>query len=451
MRYFKIFSIIFILSHITAFGDDLSKIISEQTRLYGRKTDAGYVYRGGIGAPVIKPPSKIDFIDTGFKLDTSPNACGGFDFKASFKNLFNKHAASQWLGDVNNLAKGLIGAAPMLILQTLDPQLAEMLKHFKAMANLNLQTEVGQCQEVFNAVSMIGRKMFMKGKRDCYIDSMKEGLSMDESLSHCWKVNKVPEYMGKKYGTPGNYNITEGLFKDLPSDQLKVLKGVLGDVKVNAKTGMATTSKHNRAKVVKDSISKEVAEYAYDMNLIINDFVKGNRTKIDDTYLKKLSIAGVPMISEFMYELATTGDYTTRQHYVMRLSNLIGFYKARERHMKAKAELQKVANTVPVKQATESGLLPPVSSKSPQEEMKESYQDELDKRVFQERVKKEFMEIWDELRITKRERTIQSKEISNSKRETSTRTYSGWGSITSQEEIDEKRGSFNFIQKAGFQ
>ena len=68
--------------------------------------------------------------------------CSGYDFNTSFLKQFNAQALEN---DVVSQGQQVMAAAPLLLLDYASPTLADLIKHFQALANGRLGLDIMRC------------------------------------------------------------------------------------------------------------------------------------------------------------------------------------------------------------------------------------------------------------------------------------------------------------------
>src|ERR1039457_5035978 len=93
-------------------------------------------------------PENTTVINVGTKANFK-FGCSGYNLNTSFLKEFNVQALKN---DVTSQAQQVMAAAPLLLLDYASPSLADMIKHFQALANGKLGIDIESCQQIENAV-----------------------------------------------------------------------------------------------------------------------------------------------------------------------------------------------------------------------------------------------------------------------------------------------------------
>jgi hypothetical protein len=108
------------------------------------------------------------------------HTCGGFDWTAQFNFMFKTEVLKEY---VKALGEGVIAAAPMALLGAFSPQLAEIVKHLKLIAGMDLAATKMDCQQIQNALTD-GTRRAMWG--DAYSDCL--NAQKDQGISQATKI-----------------------------------------------------------------------------------------------------------------------------------------------------------------------------------------------------------------------------------------------------------------------
>ena len=326
-----------------AHASEWDQFVDQNVRVYSKKRNSGYIVRGGFGpAESIGPPKKIEWFKVNGNLETSSNNCGGLDFGAQFKAMFNKDALNQYLGEMKSLVSQVVAAAPMLLLQSVDPQMAEILKHLKAMANINMSTKMGQCKDLYKAMSNIGRQMFQPGKKNCVEKQLSAGVDIEQAMRHCNGHNELPDFLGQPVGMNEPLDVTKRISDkfNLSPNQSEILKGLMGETVLNA-SGIVQYKDYIRGKM--DDKRKEYEnEYKDSINKGLNS-VRQNQEISNDLY-EKMSTKTIPMSKEILLMLVKIKDEEKRKYLINTLSQTLANEKVGEKAVedmkKAKAAIK---------------------------------------------------------------------------------------------------------------
>ena len=109
------------------------------------------------------------------------HTCGGFDWAAQFDFLFKAQILREYL---TNLGEGVIAAAPMALLGAFSPQLAEIVKHLKLIAGMDLSASKMDCQAIQNALTTgVQKQMWGDSYSQCLSNNQNSGL--DQAVQSC--------------------------------------------------------------------------------------------------------------------------------------------------------------------------------------------------------------------------------------------------------------------------
>jgi hypothetical protein len=174
-----------------AFGSGGGRSVGGKIPIFGGALNAewDYIYDSSNRiSDYTPPPSTLNIIDgsrdhlaglnnrlQAINNKLSKYTCGAFDWQAQFKASFNKEALKQY---VTNLTDGAIAAAPMALLANLSPTLYEIVKHLKAVAAMDLQSQKISCEAMEQTmISASGTALRGPGWSDCMKQNESAGLA----------------------------------------------------------------------------------------------------------------------------------------------------------------------------------------------------------------------------------------------------------------------------------
>ena len=352
---------IFCLSEVHAEISLWDEAVHSNVAKYSRGNSTRYRFNMGFGPQRVSTPKTITWFSIESRGGTEGNDCGGLDFGGQLKFMFNKNALEEYLGGLESLVSQLIAGAPMLILQTVAPGLAEAIKHIKSMANMMMQTRMGQCQALYSAASDIGRKVFQEGKADCHKEVSKT-TNMGPATETCSDYNRFP-----------SLNAADGKFKDAVnySEEMQkkannalgsgnntltgnALRGLFGqtDLSVNGQVALSTRP-HDKAQKDKRDKVEEAAKKAEDAIKAIKNGM--GTSGITDEQLRALSTPGMPMTTDALVAIAALPE-DAQAFYVGNIASAIGHYKQLEELYKMKNAVIETGKMPDVKKYEEAGL-----------------------------------------------------------------------------------------------
>lgn len=106
--------------------------------------------------------------------------CSGYDFNTSFLKQFNAQALEN---DIVSQGQQVMAAAPLLLLDYASPTLADLIKHFQAIANGRLGLDIMRCQDIETAVDGQFDKMRKASEKECLDQNQAMGLSA--AMDYC--------------------------------------------------------------------------------------------------------------------------------------------------------------------------------------------------------------------------------------------------------------------------
>jgi hypothetical protein len=309
-------------------SSEWDEMVKNNVRSYSNNRGDRFSYRGGIGpsgSAAYSSAKKIDWFKVKGNFKTKGNNCGGLDFGAQFKAMFNKEALNEYLGDMKNLVTGLVASAPMLILETVDPQLADVLKHLKAMTNINMSTKVGQCKDLYKAMSKVGREMFQTQKAKCYERKLAGGSDTEKAMADCADYNQLPDFFGKIHGPDEPVNLTEeairyfGMDTSGNSGVANAFRSIMGSTTLTAQGGVAYKEFEKAKDKAREKRKAYESSFAKGFNRIVENFKKSGRFSRTDM---KLIQGSVTYSEEFLFKLATSSE-DIREIYIKQLSKAL--------------------------------------------------------------------------------------------------------------------------------
>jgi hypothetical protein len=103
------------------------------------------------------------------------HTCGGFDWTSQFNYMFKTEVLKEYL---KQLGEGVIAAAPMALLGAFSPQLAEIVKHLKLIASMDLSATKMDCQAIQGALTSGTQKaMWGDAYSACLNEKKNSGIS----------------------------------------------------------------------------------------------------------------------------------------------------------------------------------------------------------------------------------------------------------------------------------
>ena len=140
--------------------------------------------------------------------------CSGYDFNTSFLKQFNAQALEN---DIVSQGQQVMAAAPLLLLDYASPTLADLIKHFQAIANGRLGLDIMRCQDIETAVDGQFDKMRKASEKECLDQNQAMGLSaaMDYCKSQTDPFSFLKDINGNPLSAGGKINVVADTLKRL--------------------------------------------------------------------------------------------------------------------------------------------------------------------------------------------------------------------------------------------
>lgn len=303
-----IITLAIIISGTTVYaGDLLEQYMSQQTNM--NRTDISYGF--GVSMPPLYPQgSGGNAINLSAGLSKG-GSCGKFSLTGELQALINSKIITEYLQDV---ARGIISGAPMLLTCYASQTLCDLMKFVKNMANFAMQLRAKQCQQIEQLAADTGTMLRNQAMKDCVYNKLNDGSSLNDAMESCKNEEKINmPGTGQTGQQQYEYNLVESLQKKINDPVVSGLAGeILGDVKFSARYGIQTTSYKQYAE---ENLMTEL-QHRYRNALV--DIINNSANKIDyasDNDLKAVSIPGFPITRQLISNLNSV-DAVTRENFI---------------------------------------------------------------------------------------------------------------------------------------
>jgi len=223
-------------------ADIFDKNLSHQDQIASSvsKDKSSYYYQAqGLDYNLPKNTTAIQLgARTNFK-----SGCSGYNFNTSFLKEFNVEALKN---DVISQGQQVMAAAPLLLLDYASPSLADMIKHFQALAHTKLGLDIMNCQDIENAVDDKFDKIRKESERECLNENTGMGISaaMDYCKNQSDPFSFLKDISGNHLSAGGEINVVADTLRRLgvPTDDSNRMLIVTGDTQIT-KSGYRETGR----------------------------------------------------------------------------------------------------------------------------------------------------------------------------------------------------------------
>lgn len=171
-------------------------------------------------------------IDLGAQADF---ACGSFDLKASFRSLFDRNVAEEWLGGALKSVAADLVQSPLVLACYASPTVCDAIKHYRASANSMLGMELDSCRALEGGLDDVQRRTQARSVKECLEAKARAGVPLDQAQKDCRRGS------GGMRGLGGTSVQSIDVTADL---------GLSGDLTGGLKIGAGTLQAESRATAV---------------------------------------------------------------------------------------------------------------------------------------------------------------------------------------------------------
>ncbi len=134
----------------------------------------------------------------GIELDVAPDfACGNFDFKASFKSLFDRNVKEEFLGSALEALKSELAGSALVLACYASPTVCDAIKHYRVSTNSMLGMEFDACRAVEQAMDGVQQRSQARAIKECLDEKARQGMALDEARRACRGTGSVRGLDGK--------------------------------------------------------------------------------------------------------------------------------------------------------------------------------------------------------------------------------------------------------------
>jgi len=225
--------------------------------------------------------------------------CSGYDFNTSFLKEFNAQALK---ADVVSQGQQIMAAAPLLLLDYASPTLADLLKHFTALANGKLGLDIMSCQQIEQAVDDKFDTMRKASEKECLNDNTAMGMSA--AMDYCKNQSDPFAFLKDMSGNPlssgGQINVVKDALQRLgisSADANKTL-AVTGDTQITKGGYKDTAQLVPYDTLIQQSKDQDMTNFE---DLLVA--TANNNGVVNDTDLQVFSRPGVQLNQQFISNL----------------------------------------------------------------------------------------------------------------------------------------------------
>jgi hypothetical protein len=254
--------------------------------------------------------------------------CSGYNFNTSFLKQFNAQALEN---DVVSQGQQVMAAAPLLLLDYASPTLADLIKHFQALANGRLGLDIMRCQDIETAVDGQFDKMRKASEKECLDQNQAMGLSA--AMTYCKNQSDPFSFLKDIDGNPlssgGKINVVADALKRLgvsTTESTKTL-AVTGDTQIT-KSGYQETANLTPYETM---IQQSKDTYMTNFEALVDEYNANGSVSATD--LAPFSRPGVQINQNFLSNLLLL-DKTERVIVVSKLASYWAYLDTDETYRK---------------------------------------------------------------------------------------------------------------------
>ena len=255
--------------------------------------------------------------------------CSGFDFNASFLKQFSTEALKN---DVVSQGQQLLAAAPLLILDYASPTLADLVKHFSALANAKIGLDVMSCQDIEKAVDDKFDKMRKESEKECLNEN--NGMGISAAMTYCKQQTDPFSYLKDVKGVPlssgGQINIVKDALHRLgvsDNDSSKTLS-ITGDTQITKGGYQDIGQVAAYQTLVQQNKDQNMTDF---LQLLVN---YRNSKVVSDSDLDKFSRPGIQINQSVLDNILQLPD-KQRTLAISKLSSYLAYVDANESYRSA--------------------------------------------------------------------------------------------------------------------
>lgn len=286
----RLFLVLFfvMVSVIQAAGERISTKPEVQSEL---KTDErGLIYRGGVD---MKPSGGSALPEVGIGAPVSIG-CGKFDFGVNLRNTMTSEAIQDY---VSTLGENALAASPWLLLEYINPTMADALKHIQGISYQRLPLLYNDCETIrAKGTEMIQK---LKSASDANkISAEGEGGDIEASMKRIKKsadLSGLLDYYGNPIGSREHKLIEEGLEWAQAEEEIIELAGLIaGEIIISGKSEEQSSVERIYPT---EGLNAHFLETKRDISKKIVELVEKKRHNeiITDEELKEVSTESVPL------------------------------------------------------------------------------------------------------------------------------------------------------------
>lgn len=124
--------------------------------------------------------------------------CGGFDPKASFRSLFDRHVKEEFLGGALKALEAELAGSALVLACYASPTVCDAIKHYRVSANETLGMELGACEALEGALGDERRRSQARAVKECLDERAARGEALDRARQACQGASELRGFDGRK-------------------------------------------------------------------------------------------------------------------------------------------------------------------------------------------------------------------------------------------------------------
>jgi hypothetical protein len=147
----------------------------------------------------------------GFEVEAAL-AWESFDFKRSFRSMFNRNVREEFLDQALSAVGREIAGSPMVLACQVSPTICETIKHYRQTANQMMAMDQTILQAVDGAVDDVASALHAKAVKDCLVQKGRQGVPLHDALRQCARAQAIRTLSG---ATTQSFELLEDICRTL--------------------------------------------------------------------------------------------------------------------------------------------------------------------------------------------------------------------------------------------
>lgn len=142
---------------------------------------------------------EVTGIKAGFDLGLGIDfACGNFDIKKTYKELFSKNVREEYLDGLKTSLQAELASSPLVLACYASPTVCDAIKHYRVSASAMLGMELEGCRSLEQSVGGVERETKARAIQECMDEQSRMGATLDQAQEACKNASTFRGIDGRK-------------------------------------------------------------------------------------------------------------------------------------------------------------------------------------------------------------------------------------------------------------